>query len=376
MANNSDGTATATNPSASAQTAVVPFPIASRIGLRPSFTDTKVLSATAPTQATPIQIPAVGFVKRLWLEVILTGTGGTTPAWAADGPFNALASIGFRTAAGNDVIVPTTGYNIALNNKYNGPDIVSDPRAGAQYKATAPSAHFFLTLDFEFDPETGLGSIPALASNRSYQLNVLWAAISQFVTGAPTITATINAQAEYWFEPPATSSSGLSQATATQGLGTLSQLQIDNSPLTAGDKLIKLNNVGSVLRNIIFILRNSSGARIETNGWPDIAEILLDNNTLFNLPKTLWEEKMRRWFNLNQANKDVAGGLDTGVYVIPFHAMTGGISGDPANSRAQLLPTLDSSQLQIRGVWGSQASTLEIITNNIVPAPGSSLFNK
>ena len=56
--------------------------------------------------------------------------------------------------------------------------------------------------------------------------------------------------------------------------------------------------------------------------------------------------------------------------------MTGGLSGDPANSRAQLLPTLDSSQLQIRGVWGSQASTLEIITNNIVPAPGSSLFNK
>jgi hypothetical protein len=85
---------------------------------------------------------------------------------------------------------------------------------------------------------------------------------------------------------------------------------------------------------------------------------------------------MRRWFNLNQPNKDTAGGLDTGVYVIPFHAMTGGLSGDPANSRTQLLPTLDSSQLQIRGVWGSAASTLEIITNNIVPAPGSSLFNK
>ena len=367
---------TAQNPAQTNTSAQVPFPIASRVGTRPSFTDTKILSAAAPVAATPIQVPAVGFIKRIWLEVILAGTGGSAPAFLADAPFNALASIGFRTAAGNDIFVPMSGYTLALVNKYNGNDVNSDPKSGRQYSAVAPSARFFLTLDFEFDPETGLGSIPALASNRSYQLNVTWAAISQFVSGGPSVTATINATAEYWFEPPAVSSTGLSQQTAPQGLGTLSQIQIDSPPLTPGDKLIKLNNVGSVMRNVIFVLRNSSGARIDTNGWPAVCEFLLDNNTLFNLPQTLWEEMMHRWYGLNASAKDVVNGLDTGVYVIPFHALTGGEAGDPANSRSQLLPTMDSTQLQLRGIWGSAASTLEVITNNIVPAPGSTLFGK
>lgn len=354
----------------------VPFPIASRVGIRPSFTDTKVLAASAPTVATPVQIPAVGYLKRIWLEITLAGAGGTTPAFTADGPFNAISSIGYRTAAGNDIVVPIDGYTLALVNKYGGHDMTADPRAGRQYAATAPSAHFYLTLDFEFDSETGLGSIPALASNRSYQFNITWAAISTFLTGAPSVTATINAHAEFWHEPPAVSSSGLAQATAPQGLGTLSQIQLDMPPLTPGDKTVKLNNVGSIQRNIIFVLRNSSGARIDTNGWPAVCEFLLDNNPLYNLPQNLWEEMMRRWFNLNATTKDVVSGLDTGVYVIPFHALVGSLSGDPTNSRSQFLPTLDASQLQLRGTWGSAVSTLQIITNNVVPAPGAAIFNK
>lgn len=367
---------TAQAPVKGAAAPAVPFAIASRIGIRPSFTDTKTLAASAPVAATPIQIPAVGYLKRLWLEVALVGTGGTTPAFTADGPFNAIASLGFRTAAGNDIVVPMDGYTLAMANKYGGNDFVADPRAGKQFGNTAPSAHFYLTLDFEIDPETGLGSIPALASNRSYQLNITWAAISQFLTGSPAVTATITAHAEFWHEPPAVSSSGLAQATAPQGLGTISQLQLDMPPLTPGDKAVKLNNVGSIQRNIMFILRNSAGARIDTNGWPAVCEFLLDNNPLFNLPQNLWEELMRRWFNLNVATKDVAGGLDTGVYVLPLHALVGSVAGDPANSRSQYLPTLDASQLQIRGTWGSAVSTLQILTNNVVPAPGAAIFNK
>ena len=359
-----------------AQSGQVPFSISSRIATRDSFTDTKTLSAAAPVSVSPIQIPAVGFIKHLWLHVKLAATGGTSPAFAADGPFGSIASISFKTAAGNDIIVPVTGYELFLINKYGGFSEVSDPRNGISYNVSGASAEFFLRLDFEFDAETGLGSIPALASNRSYQLFLTWAAISSFATGAPAITATVTATAEFWFEPPQQSATGLTQAVSPQGIGTLSQWQMDMAPMTPGDKYVKLNNVGSVLRNVILIVRNASGARIDTNGLGDVAQLYLDNNLLFHLPKNLWQEKMRRWYNLNATTKDVANGLDTGVYVIPFHALTGSIAGETANSRSQLLPTLDSSLVQVRSSWGSAVSTLQILTQNIIPAAGASLFGK
>lgn len=356
---------------------VVPFAIAGRHGTRPSFNFTSTLSAAAPTAVPPIQIPAVGYIRALVLRVTLAGTGGTSPAFTADGPFNAIQSINFRTAAGSDLIVPMDGYALYLVNKYGGfKSGNTDARVGFGYSATAPSATFTLRMPFEFDAETGLGSIPALAANRSYQLNITWAAISSFLTGAPSVTASMEIHAEYWTEPPAKSASGLSQVTEPQGLGTISQWQADMVPLTPGDKLVKLTNTGAVIRNIVFVLRNSAGARIDANGWPSQAEILLDNNTLFKLPQWYWHDEMRRWFGYQASTKDVANGLDTGVYVMPFHALTGNESGDPANSRSQLLPTLDASLLQIRGDWGSASSTLQIFTNNVVPGPGNTLFSK
>lgn len=367
--------------------AALPFPIGSRVGIRPSFsTGAVVLSATTPTPVNPISIPAVGYLRYITLEVTLTGTAGTAPAFTADGPFNVLQSVEFRTSAGNDIIVPITGYQLMGINKYGGYTYgiapYTDPRAGRQYSAVggvAPTAHFFLNVPVEFDSETALGSIPALASNRSYQLILNLAAIPTVLSGAPGVTVTVNGTAHYWNEPPSASQSGLPQVTKPAGLGTICQWQYEAPPLSAGDKLIKLNNVGNVLRNVIFTLRNSSGVRIDAAGWPAICELYLDNEPMFNLSQNEWEQRMTWQYGLVAATKDVVNGLDTGVYVIPFHMLAGSISGDPANTRAQYLPTLDSSQLQLRGSsWGANAATLEILTNSVIPSAAgiSDIYNK
>lgn len=359
--------------------ASLPFAIASRKMSRFSFTvGTVTAQAAAPTPISPVQIPAVGFLSHINLEVTVTGTGGTTPAFTADAPFNILQAVEFKTAAGNDIIAPYTGYQLYLANKYGcqfAEAPMSDARLGRQYSATAPSAHFFLQIPLEFDARTGLGAVPALASNRSYQLAMTLAAISTVLSGGPSVTVTINGTAYYWSEPPAQTQSGVTQQTAPNGVGTLSQWQIEMPAVTPGDKYIKSNNVGNVLRTLIFTLRNSAGARIDTNGWPGVSEIYLDNEPMFYLTQNEWEDLMCKWFQFTAASKDVANGLDTGVYVIPFHALAGKTGGETGNRRTQYLPTLDASQLQIRGTsFGSAVSTLEILTNSVIPTSSAVLF--
>lgn len=374
---------TAQNPTQGKTQAVpaIPFALASRKMTRFSFTaGTTTLAAGAPIPLSPIQIPAVGYLSHLVLEVTVDGTGGSTPAFTADAPFNVLQSIEFKTAAGNDIIVPLTGYQAYLANKYGCQYAVapySDNRLSRQFAASTPDAHFFIQIPLEIDSANGYGSIPALASNRSYQLNIILAAISTVLSGAPSVTVNINGTAHYWSEPPATTASGAAQATSPSGVGSVSQWQLEMPPLTPGDKLIKSNNVGNVLRTLIFTLRNSAGARIDTNGWPGVAELYLDNEPMFYFTQNEWEDMMVKWFGLTASAKDVAQGLDTGVYVIPFHALAGGLAGDPANSRSQLLPTVDASQLQLRGTsFGSAVSTLEILTNSVIPTDAATLYSR
>lgn len=353
----------------------LPFQIASRTMSRYSFNTTSTLG-TGITPVTPVQIPAVGFLRRLQLKVTVTATAGT--AFPGDGPFNIINSIELRTAAGNDLIVPVTGYQLYLINKYGHPTVASpysDPKYVSYSTTTGTAATFYLDLPLELDAETGWGSIPALASNRSYQVVINLSPYS-VITSATAATVSIDGVAHYWSEPPAQSASGLAQETQPQGLGTISQWQLDTPPITPGDKYVKLQNVGNFMRNIIFVLRTASGARTATD-WPAVTEVYLDNEPMFYLPSLDWQRAMRQQFGLAATALDAANGLDTGVFVLPFDALVGSTSGDPANSRSQYLPTLDSSQLQIRGMsFGATASTLEILSNSVIPRTSADIYSK
>jgi len=352
---------------------------------RVSF-DTGVVTAQAAAtqQISPIQLPATGYLRHIDLEVIVTGTAGTAPAFTADAPFNCLANVEFKTASGNDIIVPLTGYQLYLRNKYCANWAVapySDNKLSRQYSAVpgvGPTAHFFTQLSFEIDADTGLGCIPATASNRSYQLLITLAAISTFLTGAPGVTVQIKGTAWYWSVPPAAAANGSPQETEPPSLGTLTQVQLEMPAVTPGDKLIKFNNVGNVIRTLIFTLRNVSGARIDASGWPAAFELYLDNEPMFYLTQNEWEDAMVKAYGFTAAAKDVAQGLDTGVYVIPFHNLFGNnIAGIEGNSRSQYLATVDASQLQGRFTsFGANASTLEIITESVIPEDASVLYAK
>ena len=356
--------------------AALPFPVASRRMTRQSFSTGQVTLGSSQTQYNPIPLPAVGYINKIELEVTINATGGT--AFSADGPFDMLASVEFRTANGNDIITPISGYMLYLYNKYMHPTLAApqaDPKNNPQFVQTSGTyAHFFLDIPFEIDAETGLGSIPALASNRSYQLVLIFAPYNK-ITGATAANIQVDGIAHYWSEPPQQSAGNVAQATQPEGLGLINQVQLETPPITPGNKLIKLNNVGNIMRGLIFVLRNAAGVRVSAD-WPSITRVYLDNETMQYLPFNSWRRAMSGWYDLRSTVADGANGFDTGVFALPFHAFSGSRAGDPANTRSQYLPTLDASQLQIEGNFGLNASTLEIISNSVVPVKSSDIFNK
>lgn len=371
-----------------APAAALPFSIASRYSTRESFSLPVVnLAAATPTIAagTPVQIPAVGYLKKLRLKVSLTATGGTAPALTADAPFNVITSLALKNSAGQNLIAPLTGYELYIYNKYSGMGqgyasaygALGDPKAGRGYSDAVASPSFFIDVPIELDPSTGLGSIPALASNRAYQLDISFAAISTVWTGAPTsATVTVTATAHYWDVPVASTPGGVAQSTEPFGLGTLSLLQKESPIVAPGDQLTRLNNTGNVIRNLIFIARNSSGARVDAD-LPTISELYVDNNPMLRLTKSEWQDAMVRWFGLDAPALDAAKGLDTGVMVIPFHLLAGGVSGDPSNSHAQFLATLDATLLQFKGYdWGANISTATVLTQAIASENPQFIYSK
>ena len=101
----------ASSPAASAAPLpTLPFIIGSRNATRFSFQLPVTALGAGTVPLPPVQIPAVGYLKKLTLEVTVAGTGGTTPAFTADAPFNVLQSVELRNSSGNDLIVPVTGY--------------------------------------------------------------------------------------------------------------------------------------------------------------------------------------------------------------------------------------------------------------------------
>jgi hypothetical protein len=313
-------------------------------------------------------------------QVTTAGTGLT-----ADAPFTGIASAELRTAAGNDLIVPLTGYQMYLINKY-GCQFTKAPYAdvklSSNFTATNTSQTYFLFVPAQVDADNALGVLPALASNRSYQLVLTAAGATAVATASTGGSITVQGTAYYWTEPTAATPGGVPQQTTPDGLGTMLQWQVEQPPLTPGDKYIKHQNVGNVLHTVIYVLRNSSSARIDASGWPAVCEFYFDNNPLFYFVQAEWVELMqRRWFGYTGAfppvagTKDIANGIETGVYVLPFYAMGSGTASNGENTRAQLLPSLDSSLVQLRGTsWGASVSTLEIITGSVIPTDAASLY--
>jgi hypothetical protein len=342
-----------------------------------------------------IEIPAAGGYLR-YIEMVITGvTAGNSAATAfqPDAPGSVLSFIEFLPPSGDPPIVPHTGYQMLLWNKYGAFSQAppsSDPRAdAAQYSvttgsgATGGSFTVCIRLPFEIDPASGFCSITNSAANKSYLLNLTVAASAAIYTVAPTVAPTIRVVGwmYYWDEPAGETRAGTKQMAGPLALGSFSQLRLDQPPVTTGDKYLKVNNAGPVLRSLGWVLRTSAGVRL-ANGSADIPAVwdfvfntrdrwLLSDGMLLSDMGEYYEYGLTRGVVVPAV--ETAMGLDNGVRFLPYFLEVGDIK--PTGPRSQYQVTADATLTQIRGIsFGATVATMEILSNLLRPASAAGLY--
>lgn len=388
-----------TAPAAKAnQNASVPFPIASLKRIRQAF-DTGNLALGQSVSA--IEIPAAGgFLRFMEMNCALTSAGNSaTVVFRADAPGNMLSFIEFLPPSGDPPIVPHTGYQLMLWNKYGSfsqASPYSDPRRDRFYSATAGavatggSANITLRLPFEIDPLSGFCAITNSAANKSYLLNLIVNTSAAIYSTAPTVAPTcrVTGIMYYWDEPASQTRQGTQQTPGPIGLGSFSQLRIDQPPITAGDKYIKVNNAGPVMRMLGMVLRASDGFRASvTPGdipatWDFVFNtrdrwLLSDQQLLSDMAEMFGYGGAYAGTNLVPTFPPDEGpmGLDVSVRFWPYFQESGQLGTAPNGSRAQYQVTADATLTQVRGIsFGATVATLELLSNLIRPASAAALY--
>lgn len=378
------------------QAPAIPFTRSSR---RKSILGWQTAAATLGGSAVaipPIQIPAAGHLAGLELLVQIATTGNaaatTAPTGITDSPWNVFNQISVVNAAGDNIISPVDGYALYLINKYGsfrGQPPFVDPRKDAYFSAlttgagaTAPTGQFRLFVPFEIDPSQAFCAVPNLAANKAYILQLQLNPLASLYAGAGgngtvpngVTTVTITIISHYWSVPAAMNAGGVPQQQSPTGSGSVALWQIEPVVLTPGDKLVQCHNVGNVIREAIFVLRNSSGFRTPTD-WPALAQIVLNNDLMEYKPSVAWQAEMAERFGYNSGIIDVGGGLDSGVYVWSAPLIGENLLVSPSNARDPYLITQDATLLQIRGTsFGAGSSTLQIYTNAVKPISAAALY--
>lgn len=364
---------------------MVPFTRAARIKTQQAYSASFTIGANAQ-QVAPIDIPSGGYVKYVDFDFnMVTAANAAAVAFAADGPWSAVQSLSVTNAAGNSVYVPITGYQWMLTNKYMAPGVDPvnfDPRNDPYFNtvpgagATGGSFRYRLRVFFERDPRDAFLALPNMASNRQYKINLMLNPASSIYTVSPTNpgTLTVTATCYYWSQPQAQNALGVAQQTAPMSNGGVGLIRVQTINLTPGDKTVKLENVGNVLRSMVFVLRNSSSARVEAD-LPATNWLRLNNDNLFWLTLQQWRRDMAQMLGFNVATFDASRGPDSGVLAwVHLNAQHGQIEAD--GPRAQWLATLDATLLQYQGTsFGAGAATLEVITDEIQVRDAASLYS-
>lgn len=363
---------------------VVPFLRASMEHREPCGIDVqRQLLASGAQDLGVFDIPAYGYIRNIVLVVTASGALGT-PTFNEDFPFSALSNIAITEPNGAVILQFNSGIEQYFANKWGGyaSPIGADARLSPTTTTDATgNFSFVLRLPIELSGRDGLGSLPNQNAAATFKLRMSLASGAAngglYGATAPTTQPTVRVQVylEAW-DQPEVSVAGMTNQVTPPAMNTTQFWSSQIYNVNAGAQTIRLTRVGNYLRNLIFILRRSSGTRVNGQAdWPDPMTLYLDARPVDIASKTLLTEQMFRRSGFGARvpagvlttalAPDVAGGLDSGVFVYDFtHEFDQTIGQE---NRDLWLPTLGSTRLELQGVFGN-AGTLTVLTNDVAIA--------
>jgi hypothetical protein len=342
-----------------APAARVPFPRASYRHFEGAFYDASTAIGAGAVSIGPIDIPAFGYARGIFL--LVEGSGGVIGAGALseDYPFVIFDEVTILDVNGAPIYGPLTGYDTYIVNKDGGYNWASDPTGDSFYVATINGV-FALWIPLEITQYDGYGALGNMNSAASYKLRLTLAASATAYPTAPTTPATFRVRAflDAWQRPAEVDAfSGAPNQQEPSGHGTIQFWSAATNAIGgSGDQTFRHTRVGNLIRQWIYILRTSAVPPLRTStNFPDPITINWDARQLIVEPR-----RHRDWIY----RRDYGLALDTGVFVYPFHDDADGHPG--SENRNLWLPTVQATRLEVKGTWGA-AGTLRILTNDIAP---------
>lgn len=311
---------------------------------------THTIAAAAQTPQ-PIDLPAFGYLRAVWIEVAcVTAGNAAVVAFREDAPWAVFDEIQLQDVS-TQALVQLTGYNAYLMHKYGGYGNSEDPTLDGFYVApvvgagaTGGSFSFALRIPVEIVTRDAFGALLNQSQQQPFRVKYTLAASATIYSTAPTNagTVTVTVTPEMWAVPPE-SIGGVQNQTAPDGHGTTQYwTQHFQSVASAGQQVVRLPRVGGMVRNLIYVFRDGAGARTNA-GMPPTYELRWEGRPLLNEGRNQLIRRIRRAYG------PVAVSLaDTGVFVFPF---TDEMDGKPGGElRDQYLPTNGATRVELSGV--------------------------
>jgi len=320
------------------------------------------------TLFTPNIKPVGGYVRYYPLYITAGGgNGGTTAAvGSADAPWNTIQNLFLRDPFGQPII-QADGYSLFLIDLYGGQSGMlsfgNNSATNPSFSAIATSGNFVIRyhLPFELD-SSGYCSLPAMnaASQPSIWVQTNPANVVYSTQPAPTVpTLTFQLDEEFWAAPVD------NPQFAPPDVGSSAQWSVTKAPTgiaSAQFQRVVLPRVGALTNTLILILRDSTGARIES--WPT-TDLSLWVDGVPHLYETLNERQDKMWAQFGVTRP-------TGVIVYTFrNSVQTAVS--TADTYDLILPTSPATLLEIVGTWGTISNApaqLFQLTGELYPLGG------
>lgn len=330
-----------------------PFTKASKRLTEPFYDNTIALGASAQ-QLQQIEVPATGYLRSIVLDVELSGTTGAT--YNPDAPYNVLEQVQLADVNGQP-LVQLSGYDLFLSQLFGGYAFHADPTDYPGYSLGATGARFQLRIPVEIVQRNGLGALPNMNASMLYKIKMSLAPIADvYATSGTGATVRIRATVESWSNPQPQDLNGVPNSVRPPADGTAQNWSEYVSNVVVGLNTIRLPRVGNIIRNLVFVNRDATGARTDT-GIPDDLRLMIDGNIWKHNSFAYEQQRIFELYGYGSADRPA------GVWVLP---LTDDFDGTPGQEIGDLwLATTGATRLELQGTF-SAIGSLTVMTNDIL----------
>jgi hypothetical protein len=360
--------------------------------------DNTTTLATSTTSLSDYDLVTDGYVAGLYIYVQATVTGNTTAATAnfqEDAPWNLLQTVQFADVSNRPILGPMSGWELKTLVKFGGFSHSDDSQDSVLYSVTTGttasggSASFMLHLPIEFVHRNALGSLTNLSNASVFRLSLVLNAASNVYSGTagtPVVLPQVRVRIQQhgWMESAGHDPFGNAAASAPPAVDSVMYSERQTYTVNAGSQNFRLTPFEGHVRNLIFILKDSNGSRLQgESDWPDPLRLHYDATVPVDRLQAVWKRYVEELWGYSAAQPAsitatataISAGAsfrDNGVYPLAFNRDFGVKPG--AEQAYGYMYVSSGTALRFDGtINGSGAHTLTVIPNYINPAGGNAL---